>query len=299
MSASNQRVGGLVLGLVIGMALGAIGYRALTGSTSTADAGPVDEGPVPALTAPAPAPAPQTEPAAPPPAETPAVLAEAEPPTETNRSPEEIPEEPDANRARADRIAQAQMKLLSDMVYKPFYEEVGLDPDTRSAAAELLAESFGKQQRIQQQAMAKGEQTASEIKAQTDALRDELREKLVGVLNEDQLASWEEYDAYSDRVLFEALLDGQLRMLAPELSIESHQEAMAVMAEELAISIDTFENSSTLYNLDNFNDAQYRGLVTAMQRLQSELDTEQAAHAQGFVDEAKAMFDAMKGPPPR
>ena len=207
------------------------------------------------------------------------------------------PDSPNPDRDRGERIAQAQMKLIADMVYKPFYEEVPMDAATRAAATELFTEAFGKQQQVQQQAMFKGDRSATEVKAETDALRDELRQKLSGVLDDKQLAAWEEYDAYSDRVLFEALLDGQLRMLAPDLSIDSHQRSIAVFAEELERAINGFESSDQTYNLDNFNEAQYAGLVAALQRLRFELDAEQYGHAQGFADQAKAMFDAMKNQP--
>lgn len=285
---------GILAGVCLGAVVGIVGYRALgpetpeTTSTIT-ETDPADPSPI------------TTTPEAPPldqPPE-PLVVAETEPEPEPAAMPEPALEEPaqeesDSNQARAERIVQAQMKMLSEMVYKPYYEEAGLAPDTQTAAADLFAESFGKQQRIQQRAMMQGERTAAEIKVETDALRDELRDQLAGILNEEELAAWEEYDAYSDQVLFEALLDGQLRMLAPNLNIDSHQKAMAVMAEELALAIDSFESSSQVYSLDNFNEAQYEGLTAAMQRLQSDLDADQAAHAQGFVDEAKAMFDAMK-----
>lgn len=288
MSISSRGWIGLVAGVAFGAIGGVLAVRVFTGPNRSP--APVRELPVGEAVPPVPeAPG---EPAPPAPATPPRPPAAEPPAPETNAAAE--PAARRTARERGERVAQAQARLISDIVLKPFFEAVTLDDATRRTAGDLYADAFARQQQLQQAAMGRGDRTAAEVKTDMDALRDDLREQLRGVLTDQQLTAWEEFDVYSDRVLYEALLDGQLRMLAPDLTIESHQRVMAVFAEELERSLSRFESSAETYNLDNYNEAQYAGLVQALQRLRGELDTDQLGQAQGFTDQVRLMFDAMK-----
>ncbi len=212
-------------------------------------------------------------------------------------SAREAPVNDDAQAVERRRgIAEAQMKVISDMVYNPFYAEANLDPATRARASELIVGSFVRQQQLQQGAMFSGDRIASEVYAELEAGREALNAQLEGVFSDQEMAAWNEYDAFQDQVLYEALLDGQLRMLAPGLDIDSHQKVMAVFAEELVKGIDAFNESAQTYNIENFNDAQLDALKKGVQRLQFELDAEQVGHAEGFIA-VETMFEALKNQP--
>jgi hypothetical protein len=99
----------------------------------------------------------------------------------------------------------------------------------------------------------------------------------------------------ADQMLYERLVDGQMNMLAPGLTNENRVLASQVMAEELVREFDALGQSDEIYSIDSHNGAQARALNTSLERLAEELDEAQFGQVQGFVNQAIAMFDAMKG----
>ena len=91
------------------------------------------------------------------------------------------------------------------------------------------------------------------------------------------------------------LLDGQLTMLSPGLQPEAREVAKEVWAEELALHIEAFGESDTIYSLDAFNRAQMDALMAGLERLEGALDPDQLRHAEGFVKQVEDMFAAMAG----
>ena len=202
-------------------------------------------------------------------------------------------EEESSQESQGKRMMRAQMSALMDMAYGGFFEEAALSPETEEAVRALLVDYAVDSQSLQIKAFREGNRPAKEVHAEEEAVTDALRAKLKPLLTAEEMDLWNDYEADSDRHLFETVLDGQLSMLASGLSAENKQVVKEVMAEELAFSIDEYQQSSEILSMGSFNRAQSRALQASMERLAEVLDEEQLGYAQGFVDRAEEMFETM------
>lgn len=202
----------------------------------------------------------------------------------------ETPEDSD----RGDRIADAQLSVMAEMMYKGLFDDMKIDPETRTALKDIIAAHMKTMQQETLTAMIGKNETAKAFHARLEAMKADLRGELANSLTPDQLTAWDEYEPVADQALYERMVDGQLNMLAPGLSNENRELASQVMAEELARELDAFSQSDEIYSMDNHNGAQARALNASLERLSKELDEEQYGHVQSFVNQAIAVFDAMK-----
>lgn len=225
------------------------------------------------------------------------VPASPEPP-----APVEAPSAPSAPPAaetpddsdRGERIANAQLGMMAEMMYKGLFDDLKLDPEMRTALKDIIAVHMQTMQQETMTAMGAKNETAKAFHARLEAMKDDLRGELAQSLTPEQLSAWDEYEPVADQALYERMVDGQLNMLAPGLSNENRVLASQVMSEELVRELDTFSQSDEIYSMDNHNGAQSRALNASLDRLSKELDEEQYGHVQSFVNQAIAMFDAMK-----
>ncbi len=189
---------------------------------------------------------------------------------------------------------RAQMGIMVGMQYNSLLEDLALPAETQNAVNDLLIDASIESQQATVKAMMSGTSTAKEAKKELDAIDARLRDKLSKVLTDDQIAQWDTYQDFSDEVLYEALLDGQLTMLASGLNEETRKTAKIVLAGELAAELDRFYQTDTPYTLDNFNQAQLAGLNNGMAKMPDTVSEEQYAHLTGFIDTVAATFDQMK-----
>ena len=204
----------------------------------------------------------------------------------------------DAGPSRGERIANAQLAILAGMTYKGLFDELGLAPEARSAATEVIGAHMAEAQKVAQSAMQSKDQKAKDVHARLEAMKAALRDDLAGTLTDKELEAWDEYEPVADQALYERLVDAQLNMMAAGLSEENRVLASQVMAEDLVREIDAFEQGDELYTLDNFNNAQARALQASLDRLSETLAQDQYDLVDGFVSQAVAVFDAMADQPP-
>ena len=216
------------------------------------------------------------------------------PTPETEPAPAPVAEESDDSE-RGERMANAQLGMMAEMMYQGLFDDLQLPPEVRAALKDAIAAHMLTMQQETVTAMQAKNETAKAVHARMEALKTGLREELSQTLSPEQLAAWGEYEPLADQVLYERLVDGQMNMLAPGLSNENRVLASQVMAEELVRELDAFGESDEIYSIDNHNNAQARALNASLERLAEDLDEEQYGHVQGFVNQAVAMFDAMKG----
>jgi hypothetical protein len=195
--------------------------------------------------------------------------------------------------SQAERVARAQLDIVVNMTYGDLIAELGLTTEEAAPLRDALAANMKKQQEVMQGAFRSKDQTAKSVRAARDALRLELRSEVKGVLNGEELAAFDEYDAVADQILYEKMVDGQLNMMASGLSNENRVLSSQVVGEELVRELDALDQTDTLYTLQSFNAAQTRALNASLERLTETLDDEQYAMVDGFVNQAIAMFDAM------
>lgn len=213
----------------------------------------------------------------------------------------ELPESPvedeenDHNPDKGQGVARAQMAIVADMLYGAYYDENGLSPALRSKVRKLTADSLSEIQRLEMEAFKDGDKTAAEVKREHDGLENQMISDLRNILDEEQMEAWEIYHEESARFLYENLMDGHLRMLAPGLSDANHDAATVVFAEKIGAALKDFESSSEIYSLSNYNRAQSRGLNEALIELSELFPEDQYTHAERFVVQSEEFFNAMEG----
>lgn len=207
------------------------------------------------------------------------------------------PPEPDAdpNVDLEERVATAQLNMMAEMTYQSLFDELQLTPEVRASLKDAIAAHMLAMQRESGAAMSAKNETAKAFFARIEAMKGTMRDELAQFLSPEELTAWDEYEPVADQMLYERLVDGQMSMLAPGLTNENRVLASQVMAEELVREFDALGQSDEIYSVDSHNGAQARALNASLERLAEELDEAQYAQVQGFVNQAIAMFDAMKG----
>jgi hypothetical protein len=211
--------------------------------------------------------------------------------------PEPVPPTPDAdpNVELEDRVATAQLNMMAEMTYQSLFDELQLTPEVRASLKDAIAGHMLAMQRATGAAMGAKNETAKAFYARIEAMKGNMRDELAQFLSPEELTAWDEYEPVADQMLYERLVDGQMNMLAPGLTNENRVLASQVMAEELVREFDALGQSDEIYSMDSHNGAQARALNASLERLAEELDEAQFGQVQGFVNQAIAMFDAMKG----
>ncbi len=207
------------------------------------------------------------------------------------------PPAPDAdpNVDLEDRVATAQLNMMAEMTYQSLFDELQLTPEVRASLKDAIAGHMLAMQRETGAAMGAKNETAKAFYARIEAMKGAMRDELAQFLSPEELTAWDEYEPVADQMLYERLVDGQMNMLAPGLTNENRVLASQVMAEELVREFDALGQSDEIYSMDSHNGAQARALNASLERLAEELDEAQFGQVQGFVNQAIAMFDAMKG----
>jgi hypothetical protein len=194
-----------------------------------------------------------------------------------------------------DRVATAQLNMMAEMTYQSLFDELQLTPEVRASLKDAIAAHMLAMQRETGAAMSAKNETAKAFYARIEAMKGAMRDELAQFLSPEELTAWDEYEPVADQMLYERLVDGQMNMLAPGLTNENRVLASQVMAEELVREFDALGQSDEIYSMDSHNGAQARALNASLVRLAEELDEAQFGQVQGFVNQAIAMFDAMKG----
>jgi len=217
-----------------------------------------------------------------------------EPPSEPESKPsgEKSDEDPDDNKYQ--NVARVQMAMVVDMMYGAFYDESGLAPDVRQKVRNMSTDSLTEIKRLGEIAFKSGDKTAAEVKEEHEAVEEKMISGLRDVLDEEQMAAWEIYHEQSDQILYENVIDGHLRMLAPGLSDENHDVTALLFAEKIGAALKEFESSSEIYSMSNYNKAQSRGLNEALTELTELLPEDQYPHAERFVVQSEEVFNAME-----
>jgi hypothetical protein len=185
--------------------------------------------------------------------------------------------------------------MMAEMTYQSLFDELRLTPEVRASLKDAIAGHMLAMQRETGAAMGAKNETAKAFYARIEAMKGTMRDELAQFLSPEELTAWDEYEPVADQMLYERLVDGQMNMLAPGLTNENRVLASQVMAEELVREFDALGQSDEIYSIDSHNGAQARALNTSLERLAEELDEAQFGQVQGFVNQAIAMFDAMKG----
>ncbi|GMW01569.1 MAG: hypothetical protein AMXMBFR84_27060 [Candidatus Hydrogenedentota bacterium] len=214
---------------------------------------------------------------------------------ETVEPPATAEPEGDPQPDAMERAQRAQVDVLLGMLYDDLIAQWALPEDAEARLRGYLADASLEAQRTMLRDMGEGKLTAKEAHARQEEIEGRLREQLAKELNRDALAQWDAYDETSDEAMYRIVLDGQLTMMAQGLVEENRWAVRDVFAEELATHLDTFNQSDAPYTRDNFNQAQLNALNAGLVRLSEQLEPDQYAQAERYVQQAANMFQQMAG----
>ncbi|HIJ64507.1 MAG TPA: hypothetical protein HPP77_01045 [Candidatus Hydrogenedentes bacterium] len=199
----------------------------------------------------------------------------------------------DTAESRQEKLIRIQMAAITDMTYAQFFKELKLPDDLKAEVRDILVDGTAESFMLDRRALGQEGVTAKDVRKRQDEAEQALRAKLSQVLNAEELKFWDEYAEVSDQYFYEDLVDGQLVMLAKDLTPENRRFVSEVVAEELVVAFDEYYSSDSPHTLTNYNEAQRMALHRGLDRLVEALDDEQYGHVQGFVAIAEAQFDAL------
>lgn len=202
---------------------------------------------------------------------------------ETGDSP--APVEEDSASAELSAIMQVESE------YATFFSVVPLEPTVAEKVRDVLKEVALNESRVNHAELPQDEEGFADIEAHKKHVLEALRGKLSALLNKEQLAAWEQYEADKPRLMMEQLYDVDLAMYAPGLSTQSRELAKKVFAEEMlreqenAWAIRVSDVEAALSDPKEWVDPEGPAMQRALERLKAQLDEEQLAHVAKFVEQ--------------
>ncbi len=201
-------------------------------------------------------------------------------------------------------MAEFSARMVTDMQYSDFFEEVALDPDVEQQVRDIiLAHMTDRMSKAYEMMGDMGKEgfdpTAIEEMGEADT--EVLRAEVAEVLTPSQLSVWDEYqDTMEERMLAKSF-EMQLGVFAPGLTPESRQIALDIMVDETLLAKEAREQSADASGgMQAEIDQQRQVMANARDRLVEYLDEAQLAHFDRFIEQqenqlklAEQMFGAM------
>lgn len=205
----------------------------------------------------------------------------------------------------------AEMAVASE--YGGLFKDLQLTPEREQQLREILSRHARSQMEEMFDSVGKGFSVEKllngemandpEMKRKVEAIskrRDEIeaarRNELASVLSADELAMYDDYEEHKTERLQEERYKEELGRFASGLTPEGQSRAIEVLIEESSIS-DMKKDDNKAFsreNLDSFADQQMAGINRARERLAQELDADQLAAFDRFVEQQQRENEMMR-----
>ena len=182
---------------------------------------------------------------------------------------------------KGEEMAQFSARAAVEMQYVDFFAELGLPAEVEERAREIIIENMTALIRKGLGAAKEGglggpQQTGEEMLA-------ELRTSLAEVLNEEELAFWDEYEKTKEERVLKKSFGMQLGMFG--MTPEGRELATDVLVEEFIAAKDRIQQDAAAANDARAGiDMQLESLDNARERLAEELPEQQLAHFDRFIE---------------
>jgi hypothetical protein len=184
----------------------------------------------------------------------------------------------------SDEAIESSAKMQVNMQYSTLFADLNLPSDVEEEVRAILADSLADTIRLGVKAMQGAKKEDIPTSQSPDAIAEALRVELKKVLNADEMAVWEEYEANKDFYVLEQSYDMQLDMYAPSMSQETRDTVCQVMAEEMISAREEYAgagDSGTDRGMTIQSDAMDRSL----ERLIPVLSEEEFAQVERFMQQ--------------
>ncbi len=202
---------------------------------------------------------------------------------------------------QSDEAIEANAKMQVNMQYGILLADLKLPADVEEEVRAILAESLTDQLRTVMKAMQDG--TMKDLKANQseEAMTEALRTKLSNVLNADEMAVWEDYEANKNYYVLEQSYDMQLGMYAPAMSRETRDTVKQVLAEEMIVAQQD-QSKAGDSNANDWMTVQSEAMNRGLERLSTVLNEEEYTQVERFIEQqneslraSQAMMQSMMG----
>lgn len=183
-----------------------------------------------------------------------------------------------------DEAVVASAKMQVGMQYGMLLADLKLPADVEDEVREILASSMADQLRKTMKAMQDGTMKDFRANQSDESVTEALRSELSTVLNADEMAVWEDYEANKGYYMLEQSYDMQLGMYAPSMSHETRDTVKQVLAEEMTVAQQDQPNPGDS-NPDDWVTMQSDAMNRGLERLSSVLNEDEYAQVERFIQQ--------------
>lgn len=186
---------------------------------------------------------------------------------------------------------KAVASMSVNMAYGDLFTELGLPADIEEKVRDILSSNIAGQMSEGMKGLNDGVSPA-ELKKMEDEAEANMRTDLSAILNEEEMAIFDEYQATVDERMLGQGLDMQLGMFASGLTGENRALVRDVMVDEF-LALDTgMRDGSVSFDAESGPmGIQQQALAKARERLAQELDEEQLAHVDRYIQQMQQMAE--------
>ena len=179
-------------------------------------------------------------------------------------------------------VASAGMQV--NMQYAMLLSDLKLPPDVEEKVRDILTESLADQIRFAVKAAKDGTLNSGPPEGARDKHMEKLRGELSKVLNAEEMAVWEDYEANKESFMLQQSYDMQLATFAPSMSQDTRNVVKQVMAEEvLAAHNEPAVGESS--GVDAIVNRQTAAFEQSLQRLSTQLTEDEYAQVERFLEQ--------------
>lgn len=193
---------------------------------------------------------------------------------------------------KGEEMAQFSARAAVEMQYVDFFAELGLPAEVEERAREIIVENMTALIRKGLGA-AKGDGLGG-LQQTEEEILGELRTSLAEVLNEEELAFWDEYEKTKEERVLKKSFGMQLGMFG--MTPQGRELATDVLVEEFIAAKDRIQQDAAAANDRRAGiNMQLESLDNARDRLAEELPEQQLAHFDRFVEHQRGAMRMMEG----
>lgn len=177
-------------------------------------------------------------------------------------------------------MARFSAEMSVNMQYKELFADLKLPPDVEQRLREALRDSMAEQISAGMEAMG-GKASPDKMKNTKKQFDDELRAKVAGILNADEMKTWDAYQETLPKRMLNQGIDMQLNMFASDLAPETHNRIRDVLVEELMAMPESQPGAGADYQ--TALSASQEAYTRARERLAQEFDEAQLGQVDRLI----------------
>jgi len=184
-------------------------------------------------------------------------------------------------------MAKMTAEMQVNMMYAPLFKDLNLPADAEEQVRGIVSKNLEKQMQAGLKMISGEKVDAAQMAKDEVSYQQEMRSELAKVLSADEMAKYDQFQEEMPRHALEQQYDMQLSMTGSTMKPESRDLVKQTLVEEvLAIVPDIGKPGSSSQTKPSVAfDAQITAIDKARERLRTQLDEEQFAMAERFLNQ--------------